>query len=401
MTAASRPGHPLRPLVAPAPELTTEELTRYARNLTLPQLGTEGQRRLKAARVLVVGAGGLGSPALQYLAAAGVGTIGVVDDDVVDVSNLHRQVIHGSTDVGRPKVDSAAEAVARINPLVTVRTHPVRLDATNAVDLVSQYDLVLDGADNFATRYVVSDACTLAGVPCVWGSILRFEGRVSVFWSGHGPTYRDLHPDPPEPGEVPSCAEGGVLGMLPATIGAVMVTEATKLITGIGRPLLGRLLLHDALAMTWREVGLSVDPHAPPVTAVEPPATTCGTEPAAHEVVTAAELADLLARREQGRASLCLVDVREPWEREVACIPGSLAVPLDDLLAKGAAALPREALGRELVLHCLSGVRSAQALAAIRAHYAGREEGVRHLDGGIEAWLRAVDGGPGGVGDPT
>ena len=392
---------PLRPLVDPADGLTREELTRYARNLTLPQLGTQGQLRLKAARVLVIGAGGLGSPALQYLAAAGVGTIGIVDDDVVDVSNLHRQVIHGTADVGRPKVDSAADAVARINPLVTVRTHPVRLDATNAVDLVSQYDLVLDGADNFATRYVVSDACTLTGVPCVWGSILRFEGRVSVFWAGHGPTYRDLHPDPPEPGEVPSCADGGVLGMLPATIGSIMVTEATKLITGIGAPLIGRVLLHDAEAMTWREVGLSVDPDAPPVTSVETPEPVCGVEPAPHELVTAAQLADLLARRAQGRASLCLIDVREPWEREVESIPGSVAVPLADLLAKGAAALPSQARGADLVLHCRSGVRSAQALAAIRAYYAGREEGVRHLDGGIEAWLQGVDSGPGGVGDPT
>lgn len=392
---------PLRPLVEPTAQLTREELSRYSRNLTLPQLGTDGQRRLKAARVLLVGAGGLGSPALQYLAAAGVGTIGIVDDDVVDVSNLHRQVVHGTADVGRAKVDSAADAVARINPLVTVRTHPVRLDAGNAVELVAQYDLVLDGADNFATRYVVSDACALADVPCVWGSILRFEGRVSVFWAGRGPTYRDLHPDPPEPGEVPSCAEGGVLGMLPATIGAVMVTEATKLLTGIGEPLLGRLLLHDALAMTWREIGLSVDPDAPPVTSVEAPATACGSEPAQHEVVSATELADLLARREEGRAGLHLVDVREPWEREVAVIPGSVPVPLADLLDRGAAALPPDALGEDLVLHCQSGVRSAQALAALRGHYADREEGVRHLDGGVEAWLAAVDGGPGGVGTPT
>lgn len=380
---------PLRPLVEPAAELTRQERARYARNLTLPQLGEEGQRRLKAARVLVVGAGGLGSPALQYLAAAGVGTIGVVDDDLVDLSNLHRQVVHGTEDVGRPKVESAAEAVGRINPLVTVRTHPVRLDAGNALDLVSGYDLVLDGADNFATRYVVSDACALAGVPCVWGSILRFEGRVSVFWAGHGPTYRDLHPDPPDPGEVPSCSEGGVLGMLPATIGSLMVTEATKLVTGMGDPLLGRVLLHEALAMTWREIRLAADPEAPPVTQVRTPEPT---GPAAHEVVPAADLAALLERD-----AVCLVDVREPWEREVDAIPGALAVPLADILAKGAAALPAQARGRDVVLHCQSGGRSAQALAVLREHYAGREETVRHLDGGVAAWGRS----DGGVGPPT
>lgn len=380
---------PLRPLVEPAAELTRQERARYARNLTLPQLGEEGQRRLKAARVLVVGAGGLGSPALQYLAAAGVGTIGIVDDDLVDLSNLHRQVVHGTPDVGRPKVESAAEAIGRINPLVTVRTHPVRLDAGNALDLVSRYDLVLDGADNFATRYVVSDACTLAGLPCVWGSILRFEGRVSVFWAGHGPTYRDLHPDPPDPGEVPSCAEGGVLGMLPATIGSLMVTEATKLVTGMGDPLLGRVLLHDALAMTWREIHLAADPEAPPVTQVRAPEPT---GPADHEVVPAVDLAALLERD-----AVCLVDVREPWEREVAAIPGALAVPLADILAKGAAALPAQARGRDVVLHCQSGGRSAQALAALREHYAGREETVRHLDGGVTAWGLS-EGRPRGIG---
>lgn len=380
---------PLRPLVEPAAGLTREELARYARSLTLPQLGEEGQRRLKAARVLVVGAGGLGSPALQYLAAAGIGTLGIVDDDVVDLSNLHRQVVHGTPDIGRLKVESAAAAIARINPFVTVRTHPVRLDATNALDLVRGYDLVLDGADNFATRYVVSDACALAGVPCVWGSILRFEGRVSVFWAGHGPTYRDLHPDPPDPGEVPSCADGGVLGMLPATIGSVMVTEATKLITGLGEPLIGRVLLHDALAMTWREIALAVDPDAPPVTRVSAPDTA---GPSRHEVVSADELAVLLERD-----AVCLIDVREAWEREVATIPGALAVPLADILAKGAAALPPAAHGREVVLHCQSGVRSARALAALRGHYADREEGLRHLDGGIDAWGRRH----GGVAAPT
>ena len=306
---------PLPPLVEPGPELTREELERYARHLTLPGIGTLGQRRLRNARVLVVGAGGLGSPALQYLAAAGIGTLGIVDDDVVALSNLQRQVVHTTADVGRPKAVSAAEAVTALNPLVEVRTHPVRLDADNAVDIIGGYDLVLDGADNFATRYVVSDAAALTGTPCVWGSILRFEGQVSVFWAGHGPTYRDLYPEAPPDGEVPSCAEGGVFGMLPATVGAVMVTEAVKLVTGTGEPLLGRVLLHDALAMTWREMRLTPDPDAVPVTAVARPAAVCALPGAdASETVGSAELARLLERRERGEASFALVDVRDDWE---------------------------------------------------------------------------------------
>ncbi len=380
------------PLVDPAPELTRAELERYSRNLALPQLGPEGQRRLKNARVLVVGAGGLGSPALQYLAAAGVGVLGVVDDDVVSISNLHRQVIHGTEDVGRPKVDSAAAAIARVNPLVTVRTHRTRLDAGNALEIVRQYDLVLDGADNFATRYLVSDACVLAGVPCVWGSVLRLEGRVSVFWPGHGPSYRDLHPDPPDPGEVPSCAEGGVLGMLPATIGAVMVTEATKVITGIGEPLVGRVLLHDARTMRWREVGLVPDPDAPPVREVTAPETRVpeGGGTADHESISALELADLLHRREGGPAAVRVVDVREDWERQLVAIPGSVAVPLEDLLARGVQALPPGVREGDVVLHCETGARSARAVAALRAGYADREERVRHLEGGVRAWVRDV-----------
>ena len=230
--------------------LPERELTRTARQMNLPGFGPEQQERLHDARVLVIGAGGLGAPILHYLAAVGVGTIGIVDDDRVSVSNLQRQVLHGVEDVGDLKTESAARAITRLNPLVTVQQHPVRLDAQNARDIVAGYDLVLDGADNFGTRYLVSDACALAGIPCVWGSILRFEGRVSVFWSGCGPTYRDLHPEPPPAGEVPSCAEGGVLGMLPGTIGSIMAAETVKLVTGIGKPLLGRLLLHDALAMT-------------------------------------------------------------------------------------------------------------------------------------------------------
>ncbi|WP_298588120.1 molybdopterin-synthase adenylyltransferase MoeB [uncultured Kocuria sp.] len=386
---------PLPPLVEPGPELTREELERYARHLTLPGIGPLGQRRLRGARVLVVGAGGLGSPALQYLAAAGVGTLGIVDDDVVALSNLQRQVVHTTADVGRPKAESAADAVTALNPLVEVRTHFVRLDADNAVDIIGRYDLVLDGADNFATRYVVSDAAALTGTPCVWGSILRFEGQVSVFWAGHGPTYRDLYPEAPPDGEVPSCAEGGVFGMLPATVGSVMVTEAVKLITGTGEPLLGRVLLHDALAMTWREMRLTADPDAAPVTAVAEPTAVCalpgGADPA--EQLTAPELARLLERRERGEASFALVDVREDWERELVAIDGAVPVPLQELLDRGADALPPEARGADLVLHCKAGARSATALAALRPFYAGREERVRHLEGGVLAWVEQVDPG--------
>ena len=383
---------PLPPLVEPGPELTREELERYARHLTLPGIGTLGQRRLRNARVLVVGAGGLGSPALQYLAAAGVGTLGIVDDDVVAVSNLQRQVVHTTAGVGRPKAVSAAEAVTALNPLVEVRTHPVRLDADNAVDIIGGYDLVLDGADNFATRYVVSDAAALTRTPCVWGSILRFEGQVSVFWAGHGPTYRDLYPEAPPDGEVPSCAEGGVFGMLPATVGAVMVTEAVKLVTGTGEPLLGRVLLHDALAMTWREMRLTPDPDAAPVTAVARPAAVCALPGAdASETVGSAELARLLERRERGEASFALVDVREAWERELVAIDGAVPVPLQEILDRGADALPPEARGTDLVLHCKAGARSATALAALRSFYAGREERVRHLEGGVLAWAAQVD----------
>lgn len=387
---------PLPPLVAPASELSREELERYSRHLTLLQLGEEGQRRLKNARVLVIGAGGLGAPALQYLAAAGVGTIGVVDDDVVSVSNLQRQVVHGMADIGRPKVDSAADAVSRLNPLVTVHRHPERLSTDNALEIFSGYDLIMDGADNFGTRFLVSDAAELTGIPVVWGSILRFDGQVSVFWSGHGPVYRDLFPEAPAPGQVPSCAEGGVLGMLPATIGSVMVTEALKLITGIGRPLLGRVLIHDALAQTWRELTVLPDPHRPPVTDLSRVALACGlpsdddAAPAPHETVTAPELAELLTARSLGETSFTLVDVREDWERKLVAIPGSVHVPLQDVLGRGVTALPDEAEGT-VILHCKAGARSAQALAALRRDYALREDTVKHLDGGVLAWIDRVD----------
>jgi molybdopterin/thiamine biosynthesis adenylyltransferase len=248
------------PLVEPADGLTPEEVRRYARHLIVPEVGLVGQRRLKNARVLVVGAGGLGSPVLAYLAAAGVGTLGVVDADVVDESNLQRQLLHGTSDVGRPKTASARDALRETNPLVEVRAHEERLAPANALEVLAGYHVVVDGTDNFTTRYVVSDACALLGLPCVWGSVLRTSGQASVFWAGHGPTYRDLYPSPPAPGAVPSCAEGGVLGVVCATIGAVMATEVVKLVTGAGESLLGRLLVHDALAMTTRTVAVSPDP---------------------------------------------------------------------------------------------------------------------------------------------
>ncbi len=260
----------LPPLVEPAGELTRDEVARYSRHLIIPDLGVDGQKRLKNAKVLVIGAGGLGSPALLYLAAAGVGTIGIVEFDEVDESNLQRQVIHGQSDVGRPKADSARDSILEINPLVTVHTHKFRLDNDNAVGLFEQYDLIVDGTDNFATRYLVNDAAVLAGKPYVWGSIYRFEGQASVFWEdapdGLGLNYRDLYPEAPPPGMVPSCAEGGVLGILCASIGSIMGTEAIKLITGIGETLLGRLMVYDALDMRYRTINLRKDPQAPKIT---------------------------------------------------------------------------------------------------------------------------------------
>ena len=375
---------PFAPLVDPVDELTRDDLVRYARHLTLDQIGPEGQRRLRGARVLITGAGGLGSPALLYLAAAGVGTIGIIDDDVVDVSNLQRQVVHGMDDVGRAKVESAADAVARINPTVTVEQLRTRLTGDNAVDIIGGYDLVMDGADNFATRYVVSDACTLTDTPCVWGSILRFDGRVSVFWNGpehDGISYRDLHPDAPAPGEVPSCAAGGVIGALPGTIGSLMVTEAVKLITGTGSPLFGRLLIHDGMAMTFRELTIIPDPDAPLVTAVDDGVSDACAVPS-YPTVSPAELQSRLD------AGAVLVDVREPWEREIVSIPGALPVPLAELQAHGVDALPDEARGRDVVFHCKAGSRSEQALDAVSPWFAAREENAAHLDGGVLAWVQ-------------
>ncbi|MEN3357876.1 MAG: sulfur-carrier protein adenylyltransferase/sulfurtransferase, partial [Mycobacteriales bacterium] len=253
----------LPPLVEPAAELSRDEVRRYSRHLIIPDVASSGQKRLKNAKVLVVGAGGLGSPALMYLAAAGVGTLGIVDFDVVDDTNLQRQIIHGQSDVGRPKAESAQATIAEINPYVTVNLHQVRLDSSNALDIFRPYDLIVDGTDNFATRYLVNDACVLLGKPYVWGSIYRFDGQASVFWAEHGPCYRCLYPEPPPPGMVPSCAEGGVLGVLCASVGSIQVTEAIKVLTGIGEPLVGRLMVYDALEMSYRAINVRKDPNCP------------------------------------------------------------------------------------------------------------------------------------------
>ena len=255
----------LPPLVEPAAELTVDEVRRYSRHLIIPDIGMTGQKRLKNAKVLCVGAGGLGSPALMYLAAAGVGTLGIVEFDTVDESNLQRQIIHGQSDIGRSKAESARESVLEINPYVNVIVHDTRLDNDNVLEIFAGYDLIVDGTDNFATRYLVNDAAVLLNKPYVWGSIYRFEGQASVFWNEYGPNYRDLYPEPPPAGMVPSCAEGGVLGVLCASIGSIMVTEAIKLITGIGDPLVGRLMIYDALDMTYRQVKVRKDPNAAPI----------------------------------------------------------------------------------------------------------------------------------------
>lgn len=370
---------------------TARETTRYSRQLLLPAIGAAGQRRLADARVLVVGAGGLGSPVLLYLAAAGIGTIGVADPDEVDLSNLARQVVHGQSDLGRPKVDSARDRVAEVNPHVRVETIHRALDADSVARVVSGWDIVVDGTDTFASRYLIGDACALAGVPCVWGSVLRFAGQVSVFWSGHGPVYRDLHPVPPPEGSVPSCAEAGVVGAVCGTIGSLMATEVVKLVTGVGRPLLGRVLVHDALAGTFRTVTLRVAPATSPVTASSVTASGVTAVPATGEPaptgeppsVTATQLVDRLVARAAGADDFVLVDVREPGERAINAIPGSVPVPLGALLAGTAGLEP----GVPVVLHCRTGRRSARALTALRA---GGRTGDVHLEGGITAWLDAT-----------
>jgi adenylyltransferase/sulfurtransferase len=378
----------LPPIVEPAVELTRDEVARYSRHLVIPDLGIDGQKRLKNARVLVIGAGGLGAPTLLYLAAAGVGTIGILDDDVVEQSNLQRQIIHGVSDIGRPKTQSARDSIVEVNPLVDVRLHEVRLSTTNAVGIFEQYDLILDGTDNFATRYLVNDAAVLAHKPYVWGSIYRFEGQVSVFWQdapgGRGLNYRDLYPEAPPPGLVPSCAEGGVLGVLCASIASVMGTEAIKLITGLGEPLLGRLLLYDALAMSYRTIAIRKDPAAPAITGLIDYEQFCGVPsgPAAVDAaITPRELRDLLDAGD----NVALIDVREPAEWEINHIDGAQLIPNSSISSgEGLSRLPRD---RTPVLYCKTGVRSAEALTAVRN--AGFADAV-HLQGGIVAWAQEM-----------
>ncbi|MDM2173186.1 adenylyltransferase/sulfurtransferase MoeZ [Mycobacteroides abscessus subsp. abscessus] len=380
------------PLVRPAAELTREEVARYSRHLIIPDLGVDGQKRLKNAKVLVIGAGGLGSPTLLYLAAAGVGTIGIVEFDVVDESNLQRQIIHGQSDIGRSKAQSARDSVLEINPLVEVRLHELRLDPENAVELFAQYDLILDGTDNFATRYLVNDAAVLAHKPYVWGSIYRFEGQVSVFWEdapdGLGLNYRDLYPEPPPPGMVPSCAEGGVLGILCASIASVMGTEAIKLITGIGDPLLGRLMVYDALDMTYRTIKIRKDPATPKITELIDYEAFCGvisdeaSAAVADSTITPRELRELLDTDKK----VALIDVREPVEWDIVHIDGAELVPKSTLESgDGLAKLPQD---RQAVLYCKTGIRSAEALVAVKK--AGFSDAV-HLQGGIAAWAKQVD----------
>jgi len=384
----------LPPLVEPAADLTVDEVKRYSRHLIIPEIGMTGQKRLKNAKVLCVGAGGLGSPALLYLAAAGVGTLGVIDFDTVDESNLQRQIIHGQSDIGRPKAESARDSIAEINPYVHVVLYEEALTVDNVMDIFSQFDLIVDGTDNFATRYMVNDACVLLGKPYVWGSIYRFDGQASVFWAEHGPCYRCLYPDPPPPGMVPSCAEGGVLGVLCASIGSIQVNEAIKLLTGIGETLAGRLMIYDALEMSYRTVRIRKDPECaicgknPTITELIDYDAFCGVlsedaqEAASGSTITATELKSMLDNGDD----IFLVDVREPNEYEIVSIPGSVLIPKDQFLT--GAALERLPQDKRIVLHCKSGARSAEALAVVKN--AGFSDAV-HVGGGVLAWVNQVD----------
>jgi adenylyltransferase/sulfurtransferase len=388
-------------LVEPAAELTVDEVRRYSRHLIIPDVGMSGQKRLKNAKVLVIGAGGLGSPALLYLAAAGVGTIGIVEFDEVDESNLQRQVIHGQSDVGRPKAESAKDSIAEINPLVNVVVHNERLDNDNVMDIFRGYDLIVDGTDNFATRYMVNDAAYFLGIPYVWGSIYRFDGQASVFAPtlvDDAPCYRCLYPEPPPPGMVPSCAEGGVLGVLCASIGSIQVNEAIKLLTGIGDPLVGKLMIYDALEMEYRKLKVRKDPNCalcgehPTVTGLIDYETFCGAvseeaaDAAADATISVVQLEQMLKEREEGARDFVLVDVREPNEFEINRIPGSVLIPKGDFL--NGSALEQLPADKQIVLHCKSGVRSAECLAIVKG--AGYADAV-HVGGGVVAWVNQID----------
>jgi sulfur-carrier protein adenylyltransferase/sulfurtransferase len=375
-----------------ADALTNEEVLRYSRHLILPDVGMEGQRKLKAGRILLIGAGGLGSPLALYLAAAGVGTLGLVDFDVVDVSNLHRQVLHGTKDIGRPKLDSARDRIHDVNPHVHVELYETRLTSENALDIIRDYDVVIDGTDNFATRYLTNDACVLLGKPNVYGSIFRFEGQASVFAVEEGPCYRCLFPEPPPPGMVPSCAEGGVLGVLPGLVGTIQATEGIKLLLGVGEPLVGRLLLIDALTMRFRTVRLRKDPSCPAcgtheITELIDYDQFCGVAPetnvaASNQIpeITPAELAERLRRGDD----IDVIDVREPHELDIARLENVRLIPLGTL----AEALPTLDPSRETVVLCRTGARSGRAVQQLRA--AGFRR-VYNLAGGIHRWADDVD----------
>jgi adenylyltransferase/sulfurtransferase len=384
--------------VAEPPELTRDDVQRYSRHLILPEVGVDGQRKLKAAKVLCVGAGGLGSPAALYLAAAGVGTLGLVDFDVVDVTNLQRQVLYSTLDVGRRKLEAASERLTGLNPDLNVVTHETRLTSANAIDLLRQYDVIVDGADNFPTRYLVNDACVLTGKPNAYGSIFRFEGQASVFATPDGPCYRCLYPEPPPPGLVPSCAEGGVLGVLPGIVGTIQATEALKLILGSGKTLAGRLLLLDALTMEFRTVKARRDPSCP-VCGDHPTITApidyeqfCGIAPAATSSApglppefetTVEELKSRIDRRDR----IWILDVREPNEVQICRIPGSTLIPLGQL-PKRLDEIPRGADAPDVIVHCRSGVRSAKAVNLMREQGFTR---IQNLKGGILRWIEKVD----------
>jgi len=375
------------------PELSNDEVARYSRHLILPEVGMEGQQKLKAARVLCVGTGGLGSPLALYLAAAGIGTLGLVDFDVVDSSNLQRQIIHSTKDVGRPKIQSATEKLTALNPFLNVVQHETMLTSKNALEIISQYDIVADGTDNFPTRYLVNDACVLTGKPNAYGSIFRFEGQASVFATEEGPCYRCLYPEPPPPGLVPSCAEGGVLGILPGLVGVIQATEVIKLILGKGEPLIGRLLLVDALGMKFRELKLRKNPECPlcgknpTVTKLIDYEQFCGIVPEQKAApvqngIPQMSVKEYKQRRDAGE-ELFLLDVREPFEYQIAQMGGHL-IPLGELPQRVGELDPK----REIVVHCKAGGRSQKAAEFLKRN--GFEK-VHNLAGGILAWSSEID----------